>query len=113
MDQAHKASKTTLASTCTNVFDSKVIYTSLNLEEALSLLADISSYNIVGDEGFPEASMRGTGTVGSKGSCVIPKDLTSNVTWLHEYLFDETGYEPSSEVKSISSKVSSDTSGAK
>ena len=49
--------------------------------------------------------MRGSSTLGSKGSCVYPINLTENVTWLHEFLFDETGYDPSDEVKANSKVI--------
>ena len=61
--------------------------------------------------GFPEESMRATGTVGAKGSCVVPKSLSDNVAWLHEFLFDEKDYEPSSAVKEYSAKIAADTNG--
>ena len=49
-----------------------------------------------------------TGRVG-KASVVIPVDLTKNVSLLHEFLFDEQGYEPSETVKKCSQKISADT----
>ena len=49
-----------------------------------------------------------TGRVG-KASVVIPVDLTKNVSVLHEFLFDESGYDPSDTVKKCSQKVVSDT----
>ena len=76
------------------------------------LLSNISSYSITETAGFPEASMRATGTVGSKGSCVIPKDLESNVVWLHQFFFEAEDYVPSDTVKQCSEKIKADTAGA-
>ena len=49
------------------------------------------------------------GTVGSKGSCVIPVNLEQNVSLLHNFLFDDAAYQVSAQVQQYSNKVSSDT----
>ena len=85
-------------------------YTSLDLSEILALLKNVANYNVVGNDGFPEESLRATGTIGKKGSCVIPVDLQSNVTWLHQFLFDDNEYTVSSDVQKYSDKIKSDTS---
>ncbi|MGN1205172.1 MAG: LCP family protein [Lachnospiraceae bacterium] len=81
------------------------VYTSLSMDEIVSLLGEVSKYNIVDEGGFPEASMRGSSILGSKGSCVYPINLKENVTWLHEFLFNDTNYEPSKEVQEYSKIV--------
>lgn len=106
-DQAKKANVSSLTKIANDVFPE--VYTSLKLDEIVSILMEVSKYNIVDEGGFPIESMRATGTIGSAGSCVIPLSLESNVVWLHEFLFNETGYQPSDEVKGYSSKVASDT----
>ena len=53
--------------------------------------------------------MRATGTVGRKGSCVMPVDLEANVVKLHKFLFDVDNYEPSDSVKEYSAKIHQDT----
>lgn len=78
------------------------VYTSLSMDEIVGILGEVAKYNIVDEGGFPEASMRGAGTLGSKGSCVYPINLTENVSWLHEFLFNDSGYEPSKEVQEYS-----------
>ena len=78
------------------------VYTSLSMDEIVGILGEVAKYNIVDEGGFPEATMRGAGTLGSKGSCVYPINLTENVSWLHEFLFNDTGYEPSKEVQEYS-----------
>lgn len=107
LDVAKTASPAALTKICNNVFSE--VYTSLDLTEILDLLGSITQYNIVDEGGFPTAGQITTGTIGSKGSCVIPLDLTSNVTWLHEFLFDETEYVPSSNVKSYSQTIYNET----
>ena len=109
-EKAKKASPATLNDIANKVFSE--VYTSLDLGEILEVLSNVSSYSITETAGFPEASMRATGTVGSKGSCVIPKDLESNVIWLHQFFFEAEDYVPSDTVKQCSEKIKKDTAGA-
>lgn len=88
--------------------------TSLTLKEILSLLKDIGSYEIVDTTGFPVAEYRITGNVGSKGNCVIPADLETNVVLLHEFLFGDVGdYTPSEAVQSYGEVIRQDTGTSK
>ena len=108
-DQAKKASLPKLTETANAVFEET--YTSLDLSEIVEMLGDVNNYYIADQAGFPEESHRATGTIGSKGSCVIPVTLEDNVKWLHQFLFDDYDYEPSSTVKECSEHVYSDTNG--
>lgn len=108
-DQAKKASVPQLTSTATAVFEE--VYTSLDLSEIVEMLGEVGAYRITETAGFPQESMRATGTIGSKGSCVIPTDLEGNVKWLHSFLFGADGYEPSDKVKECSRKIYEDTNG--
>jgi len=108
-NKAKKADPKTLTEIANSVM--KNVSTSLDIDEIIGVLADLSKYNIVGSEGFPFEEYRSTGTV-KKGSCVIPKDLTKNVIKAHEFLFDQKDYEPSAEIKKYSDKIASDTSKA-
>jgi len=85
------------------------VSTSLDVDEMTSMLGNIAHYQITGSEGFPFESNRATGNVGSKGSCVIPVDLETNVAMFHKFMFDDDSYQVSNQVKQYSSKVSSDT----
>lgn len=105
-DKAKAASPSTLNTIANDVFGE--IYTSLDLTEIIELLTDITKYNIVDQAGFPTETNRATGTIGSKGSCVIPVDLKENVEWLHKFLFNED-YSASKDVQSYSDKIKSDT----
>ncbi len=106
-EKAKKASPVTLNEIADKVFNE--IYTSLDLDEILGLLADVSKYEVVDQAGFPEMDRLTTGNIGAKGSCVVPKDLTENVAWLHGFLFQDYDYVPSDEVKGYSEKIKSDT----
>ena len=105
---AKKASVSSLTEIANSVFDE--VYTSLDLSEIIELLGGISKYTIVADEGFPREDLRATGNIGSSGSCDVPTSLADNVKWLHEFLFNDTNYEVSTDVQSYSDKIYSDTS---
>ena len=107
-DQAKKADYATLSKVFNSAIDD--IYTSLDSKDILDLLGNISNYRIVDEGGFPEETMRDTGNIGAKGSCVIPVNLESNVVWLHQFLFDDASYSVTSNVKEYSNKIESDTS---
>ena len=108
-EKAKKASPAELNEIANKVF--KETYTSLDLSEIVELLSNVAKYEIVDEGGFPEESMRATGTIGAKGSCVVPVSLSENVSWLHEFLFGEENYTPSSAVQKYSEKIHADTSG--
>lgn len=107
-EQAKKADLSTL----TKVYESAVdnIYTSLDSKDVLSLLGDIANYRIVSEDGFPQEDLRATPTMGAVGSVVAPLDLEANVVWLHEYLFEDKGYQVSDTVSEISSQIRSNVS---
>jgi LCP family protein required for cell wall assembly len=85
------------------------VSTSLDVDEMTAMLSNVTKYNITGSDGFPFESNRATGTVGSKGSCVIPVNLEQNVSLLHDFLFDDAAYQVSAQVQQYSNKISSDT----
>lgn len=84
------------------------IKTSLNPAEMAALAAQAFRFNVVEEGGVPTEDMRTVGYIGDQ-SCVIPITLSSNVTWLHEDLFGDTGYTPSQTVQAISSQISAVT----
>lgn len=103
---AKTASITSLTSIANNVFGE--VYTSLDLSEIIELLGGITKYQVVADEGFPREDLRGGGKIGSSGDCVVPTSLEDNVKWLHEFLFNDSDYQVSSEVKSCSEQIYND-----
>ena len=98
--------------TLTDVFEEVMghVVTSLTADDIIPYLSQVSNYKIVDEGGFPEASMRTTGNIGSKGSSVIPADLESNVVWLHEFLFGVEDYKVSDKVKEYSGRIKAETS---
>lgn len=108
-DQAKKASLPQLTETANAVFDE--VYTSLDLSEIVELLGKVNSYYISDTAGFPQESNRVNARIGSKGDCVIPLNLEDNVKWLHQFLFDDSNYEPSADVKRCSEQIYNETNG--
>lgn len=107
LDKAKQAGPATLVDILNKVLEH--VYTNIGVEEMASVLKDVASYEVVAQDGVPFESTRQTGSVGKKGSCVIPVDLTENVKMLHEFLFDAADYVPSEQVQQCSQKISSDT----
>lgn len=87
-----------------------LIATSLDVDELLEMVSNVGKYNIVETSGFPFDESLTTGNIGSKGSCVVPLDLTKNVEQLHEFLYPGVEYNASEDVKAYSQKIYNDTS---
>ncbi len=108
LDKAKTLSPSQLNDIADAVFP--MVATSLDINEILSLVANVANYEIVGSSGFPFDTNITTGKIGSKGSCVIPMDLSTNVELLHEYLYPEIEYTPSPEVLEYSDIIEQHTS---
>ncbi len=108
MDKAKTASASQLTTIANEVFEE--IYTTLDISDILQLVADVGKYSIVADDGFPQEDMRATGTIGKSGSCVVARDLVSNVEWLHQFLYDDSTWQVSQTVQSYSETIESKTS---
>ena len=107
LEKAKTASFSQLESALNSVLPH--VATNLDTAEILSVLQEVANYTVTATDGFPFEDSRTTGNLGSKGSCVIPVDLESNVIQLHNFLFEQEEYTPSEQVKAYSDKISSDT----
>lgn len=106
-EQAKKADLNTLTKIFNDVIDD--VYTSIDKEDILDLIKNISKYHISEEGGFPNENMRTTGNIGAKGSCVIPVNLESNVVWLHQFLFEDQEYTVTDRVKEYSKHIEEET----
>lgn len=79
------------------------ISTNFTVTEIAFYVAAYLDFNLGANTGFPE--MVSTGTISSLGSCVIPQSLQSNVKTIHEFLFDDEDYMPSTSVISNSNEI--------
>ena len=100
LDKAKKADIATLNQLVHTVLPQ--ISTSVGIKDVLPLVKNIKRFHLTETEGFP-TKIKGARIRGR--DCVIPADLESNVKRLHEFLFDETDYEPSSFVQEISRQI--------
>lgn len=79
------------------------IKTSMTPTEIFKYAKSFNKYKLGDNFGFPRNKT--TDTIPEKGSVVIPTTLESNVIELHEFLYGDEDYEPSSKVSSISRKI--------
>lgn len=108
LDKAKTASLSQLENALNSVLPH--VATNLDTTEILSVLQEVGNYTVTATDGFPFEDSRTTGRLGNGiGSVVIPIDLEANVIKLHNFLFEQEEYTPSEQVKSYSSRISSDT----
>lgn len=103
--KAQKSDLKTINSLIDQVFSD--IKTSFSSTELISLASKIFNYSLGETTGFPFE--KNTKKLGSKGDVVVPCDLTSNVTQLHVFLYEDEDYEPTDTVKSNSAQIINDT----
>lgn len=86
-----------------------LVATSLDVSELIDIATNASKYTITDTNGFPFEGHITTGKISSKGDCVIPVDLATNVEELHEFLYPGAEYTVSDDVLEYSKKIHSDT----
>ncbi len=104
MEKAKNADFATRSTLVSAVFPQ--ISTSIGINDVLSIAKGISKYHIGETVGFPfsRTSMK----IG-RMDCVIATTLESNVVQLQQFLYDITDYNPSSTVKTISSRIAKES----
>ena len=107
LKRTSSVSVSSMTSAVTNIMPN--VATSLSLNDIVSMLSVASDYKVTVSDGMPFEGMRNGGVIGSKGSCVVPTDLTKNVKRLHKILYDDASYEPSANVKKYAAKIKADT----
>lgn len=85
-----------------NSGEDKFILSSMSFDKVLKLLPVALDCEIIGNQGFPTdfTSVKIDGS-----DCLAVRGLIYNVGKLHEYLFGQEGYEPTSEVTEINDKL--------
>lgn len=78
------------------------ISTSIGMDDVLPLARRMGRFHLGETSGFPFAL---EDVMLDGKDCVIPDTLEENVKMLHEYFFDEEGYDPSDQVKKISASI--------
>lgn len=105
VSKAQKSDLKTINSLIDTIFGD--IKTSFSSTDLIALAAKMFDYKLGETTGFP--FVKNTKKLGSKGDCVIPCDLETNVIELHKFLYNEENYEPTETVKSNSQKIIEDT----
>lgn len=108
-DKAKKADWATLNNIIQTVFPQ--VSSSVELPDILMMGRDIGKLHLGESTGFP--ADRSDANMGSKGACVIPQTLESNVKDLHQFLFGDEDYATTDMVRTISKKILADTGLAK
>ena len=111
IDKAKTAGVSQLLDVVNKVFsynkpDEKIIGSSLSFNEILDMVPTLINFTLVGNTGFPYTVAMPTI---NGASMVVAGGLSYNVTKLHEFLFDDIGYKPSSTVNEISDYLESYT----
>lgn len=101
VEKAKNADLMTLNTIIDKVFPQ--VATNFTLSDILYYAQAYTEYQLSGNMGFPQD--KSTDTISGLGSIVIPEDLTSNVSALHQFLYGVNDYSPSSKVNSISEKL--------
>ena len=83
-----------------------MISTSLSYVDLAKIASGAGSFSFGQTMGFPFDK---TTAQIAAGDCVIPVNLTANVTQLHSFLYGTEGYQPSATVQQISSNISAET----
>ncbi|MBQ7796113.1 MAG: LCP family protein [Lachnospiraceae bacterium] len=103
-EKVKTANLSTLNDVVGHVFEMSA--TNIGFEDLAGLVKDVSKYHLGETTGFPAARGEARIKIGNdKLSCVIPQTLESNVISLHNFLFGEENYSPSSTVLEISAKI--------
>ena len=105
MQKAQKSNILTLNKLINAAFGD--IQTSFSKTDLLALATKDFSYDIGDTTGFPYEKT--THKYDKIGDVVIPCDLASNVTQLHQFLFNDENYTPSATVLSNSQQIISNT----
>lgn len=104
LSKARAADFATLSSLARTVLPQ--LSTSIGMKDVMTLAARMKKFHLTETAGFPFQLK--DAYVGKK-DCVIPTTLENNVVRLHEFLFDENGYQPSGEVQEISRQIKKKT----
>lgn len=102
--KAQKAKLSTINKIIDKVFDK--VKTNFSLTEVIAYAKDVKEYKFGETQGFPYKKTTAQLDVGDS---IIATDLASDVKKLHQFLFGQNDYTPSSVVESISADISGST----
>ncbi|SFH95213.1 transcriptional attenuator, LytR family [Pseudobutyrivibrio sp. OR37] len=98
MEKAKKANIAQLNKICDDVFPE--ISTSLSLGQCVGMATAVKDYEVVNSSGFPFALK--TKTISKKtGSVVVPCTLSTNVSTLHQFMYEQENYDATDDVVDV------------
>ena len=103
LEKVRSASPATLVKVADNVMGD--VATSLSSSELLGLIMKAGKADLSATGGVPLEEYRGFRTNYDEGDYVLPMDLSDNVIWLHEFLFNESDYTLSDEAKARNTAI--------
>lgn len=104
LEQSKNLNTSELKNICDNNYS--YILTTFTDKNIKNILGDIEKYDIVDSKAFPFSDNMMRLNLNSNGDYIIPLDLETNVTMLHEFLFNDSEYSPSDEVLGYSEEIS-------
>ena len=108
LEKAKKLDVTSMTKLVNNVFSN--FYTSVDLEEIITILSDLSSCIFIDEGGFPTLEYRANAMIsGNVGASVVCTDLEAAVAEFHKRFFDEADYEVSDTLAQISNQIHTNT----
>ncbi len=105
LDKAKQSDIASLTEMCKDIMSQ--ISTNFTAKEIIQYASAITKYEMKETTGFPFELT--TMNLSSTGDTVIPIDLAQNVSELHQFLFNETDYQPSETVQTVSNKIEDKT----
>ncbi len=101
LDKAKQSDLGSLTEMCKDIMSQ--ISTNFTATEILQYASYVTKFQMKETTGFPFELT--TMNLSSTGDTVIPIDLAQNVSKLHQFLFNETDYQPTETVQSVSDKI--------
>ncbi|MBP3878963.1 MAG: LCP family protein [Lachnospiraceae bacterium] len=110
VDKAKSAGIASVSAIIEHVFP--LVKTSFSSAQLVKMASQMFNYNIEKTSGFPFEHLEPDSIIATNGDSIdalIPVTLAQNVTELHEFLFDDYGYQVSATVQSYSDEIVKDS----
>ncbi|MCD8120562.1 MAG: LCP family protein [Lachnospiraceae bacterium] len=88
-----------------NTDEEKVIGTTYAFDDIISMIPLALTFTLDGGEGYPDNKTTMVMSDLNGADCVIATDLVSDVSALHEFLYDEENYSPTGAVRNIADTI--------
>lgn len=105
LDKAKQSDLGSLTEMCKDIMSQ--ISTNFTAAEILQYASYVTKFQMKETTGFPFELT--TMNLSTTGDTVIPIDLAQNVSELHQFLFNETDYQPTDTVQTVSDKIAKKT----